>query len=115
MIVDRYLEGKQRSALLDTNRYKYLYTLLDDCGEVYTETPDKIEVAENSTDTYFIVDTDHENRLDLVSYKFYGTPLLWWVIAEASDIFNPLIVPVGTVLRVPVRSTLYGAKGVLNK
>lgn len=115
MIVDRYKEKPKTSVLLSTSRYKDLYTLVDDEGNTYTETPSKIEIPESANDTYFVVNPDYENRLDLVSFKFYNTPLLWWVIAECSDIYNPLIVPVGTVLRVPSKNTLYGFKGVLNK
>lgn len=62
-------------------------------------------------DTYFKITPELENRLDLVSYKFYGTVRFWWVIAIASDIFNPLDVPVGSMVRIPPLSTIYYVKG----
>lgn len=45
------------------------------------------------------------DRLDLVSYQFYRTPHLWYLIAEANpeleDIQN---IPAGYVVRVPKRA-----------
>ena len=41
-------------------------------------------------------------RLDQISFRFYGTPFLYWVIALANDIQDPWEpIPVGTVLRIP--------------
>jgi hypothetical protein len=40
-------------------------------------------------DTWVQIDSDQALRLDLVSQNVYGTPYLWWVLAEANDISNP--------------------------
>jgi len=37
-------------------------------------------------DTY---EVGHEEWWDNISVKFYGTPLLWWVIPAFNDIVNP--------------------------
>lgn len=63
-------------------------------------------------DTYYTVPPSLENRLDRISLKFYDTVELWWVIALASNIKNPLYVPKNTQLRVPPLSTLFYVKGV---
>lgn len=40
-------------------------------------------------------------RLGAMAYEFYGTPALWWVIADASDVVDPSDIAPGTELRVP--------------
>jgi hypothetical protein len=52
------------------------------------------------TDQYYEVESGYANRLDLISYKVYRTVHLWWIIAMANDILNPLDIPVGTILRI---------------
>jgi hypothetical protein len=44
------------------------------------------------------------NRLDLISWKYYGTPELFWVIMAVNDIVNPFDVAEGTVLRIIPKS-----------
>jgi hypothetical protein len=70
------------------------------------------EIPFKDDDLYITVDENYENRLDKVAYDYYNTVLLWWVIAQASNIRNPLYVPVGTVLRIPSYSTLFTLKGI---
>lgn len=96
-----------------TSRYRRLYRIQDSYGDEYQESSEKMEIDVTSSDQYHKVMPGEENRLDLISYKFYNTPLLWWCIAEASDIRDPLNVPLGTILRIPDKQTLYGYKGVL--
>lgn len=59
------------------------------------------DISPSEEDRVVIVDSKYENRLDLVSYDMYGTTKYYWVIAQNSGIFNPLIVPVGTRLFIP--------------
>lgn len=70
------------------------------------------DIPYSVNDTYYTVTPQMVNRLDRISYKFYDSVNLWWVIALASGITNPLRVPVGTVLRIPPLSTLFYVKGV---
>lgn len=66
------------------------------------------------TDLVYIVPTSGVNRFDLISQLFYGTPDLWWFIAEVNDIVDPLVgVEAGTTIRVPTRERL-SREGVLN-
>ena len=95
------------------SRYHHLYRIKDDEGDEYIESYEAMEYPERSDDQYHLVEASEENRLDLISYKFYGTALLYWVIAEASGIDDPFNVPSGTTVRIPSRQALYGYKGVM--
>lgn len=96
-----------------SSRYRRLSRITDDEGNQYLESADAISFPVRSDDSYHIVTAKDANRLDLVAYQYYGNPLLYWVIAVASDIDDPLNVPPGTTLRVPSHQSLYGYKGVL--
>ena len=109
-ITRKYKVDKYKSV---NSRYKDLWRIEDSEGNIYIETSESFSIPEKSDDYYFVVTPKYENRLDLVSHKYYQTPLLWWVIAEASNIFNPLSVPCGTTLRIPSKSSLYGYGGKL--
>jgi len=52
-------------------------------------------------DAYHVVERQDENRMDLVSYKYYQTVSYWWIILLANGIYDPFGVRVGDVLRIP--------------
>nr|DAY14378.1 MAG TPA: baseplate wedge protein [Caudoviricetes sp.] len=83
------------------SRYVNLYRVKDEGYREMIETQDKIIIPRTLGDRIYEVEKEVENRLDLVSYKFYKTSRLWWVIAYASHIDNPFNIPVGTNLRIP--------------
>ena len=64
-------------------------------------------ISPHKTDTYHEVTAGEENRLDLISYAEYSTPKLWWVIALANNITNPLNIKPGIRLRVPSLSRVF--------
>jgi len=41
------------------------------------------------------------DRLDLIAHRYLGDARLWWIIPDYNDVFFPLELEVGTVLRVP--------------
>ena len=90
------------------SRYQYCDTITDDEGDTYLETYTPIEFENNDDDKYHAVQSGEVNRLDLIAYKYYGNPLLYWVIAEASGITDPTNLPVGTLLRIPPKRLVYG-------
>ncbi len=46
------------------------------------------------------------DRIDLLAFKFYGDPILWWIIAAANSMESiPTDFNVGAVIRIP--STRY--------
>lgn len=95
------------------SRYCNLRRLVNEDGVSYIESPVKMQVRESTKDSFYVVGAGFENRLDLISYKFYKTPFLWWVIASVNHIDNPMVVDVGIVLRIPSLSELYAPGGVL--
>ena len=97
-----------------TSRYRKLNRLLDNDSNLYVETSEAVKVPKSSTDSFHIVTKKDENRLDLISWQYYGNTLLWWVIAEASDIIDPFDVPRDTVLRIPDKSTIFGYNNLVS-
>jgi len=41
------------------------------------------------------------DRTDLIAYRYLGRAELWWVICDYNDIFCPLDLEAGMVLKVP--------------
>lgn len=97
-----------------TSRYRKLDRILNDRDERYVETSEPIPIPKSATDTFHIVTAKDENRLDLISWQYYGNVLLWWVIAMASDIIDPFDVPRDTVLRIPDKSTVFGYNNIVS-
>lgn len=95
------------------SRYHKLRRITDSDDDTYIESYEQINIPNRDDDQYYIVTAAEEDRIDLVSYKFYSNPLYWWVIAEASDISDPEILPIGTLLRIPSLQSILGYKGVL--
>jgi hypothetical protein len=87
--------------------------LTDADGKTYIETPRKFKIRESDNDVFYAVEQGYENRLDLISYKFYNTPFLWWVLASINNIANPMKVEAGVILRIPNRSDLFSSGGIL--
>jgi len=85
----------------------------DDGTHVFLPAFRVVEVPEGPFDQYYELGSDEEGRLDLVSYKFYGTTRLWWVLAMANQIKEPYRVAPGTQIRVPSIATIHN--NVLNK
>lgn len=94
------------------SRYNAVNRILDSENNEYIASSDNFKFSVRNDDTYHEVILGEENRLDLISFHYYSTPLLWWVIAEASNIIDPFDVPVGTILRIPSKQSIYVDKGV---
>lgn len=110
-VLQRYLVGD--ASVSNPSRYKSLARITDVEGDTYLETPEDIKFPLSSDDRFYEVTSDTRNRIEYISYMFYSTPLLWWVIATASDLEDPLVLPVGTMLRIPSTSTIYSVEGIL--
>jgi len=58
------------------------------------------EIPEQPDDTVYTV--QGPDRIDSIATKFYGDPVLWWVIAVANDLeFLPTDLNIGDTLRIP--------------
>jgi len=51
-------------------------------------------------DDYFhtVIDGD---RIDLLAHRYLGNAKLWWIICDYNDLFFPLELALGQVLRIP--------------
>ena len=77
------------------SRYSVYRQIIDDNNNQYTETANQYTVDEENTDIYHEVQNEEENRLDIISNKYYNTPDYYWVIAMANDLVDPFIIKVG--------------------
>lgn len=50
----------------------------------------KREISISGGDTYWIVEPGYEHRMDLISFKFYGTAKYDWVLEEINNIKDPI-------------------------
>lgn len=98
-----------------TDRYKNCQLLEDtESGDVLIATREIDSVPYRSSDVYHRVKSHEVCRLDILAHMYYQNPLLWWVIAQANNIYDPFTpLSPGTLLRIPGLETLYGNNGVL--
>lgn len=92
------------------SRYRYLDRIYDN-GYEFIETQGRVLYENSMEDKVHIVDSSEEGRLDLISYKYYNTPLYWWAIAYASDVSDPLSVVAGDKLVIPPLSVVVKMRG----
>lgn len=99
----------------NSDRYKNCKILEDrDTGDKLLSIREISEITVDPSDRYHEVKSHEVLRLDIIAARYYNNPLLWWVIAQANDIYDPLIpIPAGTILRIPHIETLYGNEGIL--
>lgn len=98
----------------NNSRYQRVRTLQDDKGNIYHENWIKRKIDKTTRDSLHVVTMVDENRLDMISVSYYGTPRYWWVIALANDIIDPFEVAIGTELRIPLIESLYNKGGILS-
>ena len=66
---------------------------------------ERLDTTPREDDFFYTV--KYGDRIDLLAYRFYGSPDLWWVIADYNDLRFPLVLEVGTVLRCPSYDHLF--------
>lgn len=113
--MSEFYESKMNTSKVYSDRYRNCKILTDkETGEVLLSTREIKDIFETPTDTYHRIESHELNRLDLLAYKYYQNPLLWWVIAQANNIFDPFSeISVGTLIRIPSIESLYGNNGIL--
>jgi hypothetical protein len=71
-------------------------------------------VVPDPSDLLFTVPPGGAGRLDLIAHKFFGTPELWWAIAQCNPEMDPMIGPqTSDVVQVPTRVRL-ASLGIIN-
>ena len=74
---------------------------MSELGKSYHATNRIRGVKRSDTDIYYTVTNETENRLDKISQMYYGSPIYWWGIAHANNLFDSFKIPRGMVLRIP--------------
>ena len=91
------------------SRYRILRKITEDndTRNSYLETQNLRKIPKSDDDVYHIVADSEVNRLDIISFNYYGTPHLWWAIAWANDFIDPFILKRDDVIRIPPLTALY--------
>lgn len=97
------------------SRYQYCKSKLTNQSTLYLSNHSISEIPSAEDDGYHIVELHEENRLDILANLYYQNATLYWVIAKANQIKNPLSVPAGCILRIPSKNTLWSYNGVFAK
>ena len=81
-------------------RYNKIQIKTSPTGKRHQETVSLPTVPKFESDLYIEVTTT--DRLDLISYKYYGTIHYWWLIANANGVGKgTLAIQEGGILRIP--------------
>ena len=97
------------------DRYRECKKLTDkETSQVLLSTRERLNTRADPRDQIHTLSHEDMGRLDIISNIYYRTPLLWWLLAEVNNIYNPFIpLPVGYQLRIPSIESLYGNGGML--
>lgn len=68
-------------------------------GEEFLGTRPRLGSAPRPDDRFHTVRAS--DRLDLIAYNYLGDAALWWIVCDYNDIFYPLDLETGAVLRIP--------------
>ena len=70
-----------------------------DGGQEFIGTRERIDVSPRPDDVFHtVVEGD---RIDLIAYRYLGRAELWWIICDYNDVFFPLELEIGIVLKIP--------------
>ena len=70
-----------------------------DGQEEFLGTRPRIDTSPQPDDVFHtVVEGD---RIDLIACRYLGRADLWWVVCDYNDVFLPLELEAGTVLRIP--------------
>ena len=70
-----------------------------DGQEEFLGTRPRIDTSPQPDDVFHtVVEGD---RIDLIAYRYLGRADLWWVVCDYNDVFLPLKLETGMVLRLP--------------
>ena len=93
------------TAISPTSRHVYSIRYQSASGPFWGTRP-PIRIPPSSRDQFHRVTDDDVRRIDLLAWKYYGDCALWWVIAEANNVRNPLELEPSQILRIPALETV---------
>jgi hypothetical protein len=82
----------------ESSRYANCVLYVDSSDE-FIGSRSRIDTASQPDDIFHSV--QEGDRIDLLAYRYLGDPTLWWIICDYNDIFYPLDLELGAVLRIP--------------
>ncbi|MDR1514927.1 MAG: hypothetical protein LBS45_04465 [Synergistaceae bacterium] len=91
--------------IANSSRHAYSVRYKGASGDYWGTRP-PIPIPKSSKDQFHRVTDDDVKRIDLLAWRYYSDCALWWVIAEANGISNPLELEVSRVLRIPALETV---------
>lgn len=68
-------------------------------GEEFLGARPQIDTTPRPDDRFHTV--REGDRIDLIAFSYLGDAALWWIICDYNEIFNPLELESGAVLRIP--------------
>ena len=97
-------------------RYTNGQTYPNRAGQDFLILRPPLKLENSPDDVYVTITADIVNRPDLISFKAYGSPDLWWAIYEYNGITDPLFnIKTGQILRIPNQDRLLTAIQKLNR
>lgn len=89
------------------NRYRNIESRKTEMGREYKTNPIYPTVPFHEEDIYII--SSEKDRYDLLARKYYGSHMLWWIIASANPAYmGSMVVVPGVQIRIP-----YNAEKIL--
>jgi hypothetical protein len=92
-------------ALAASSRHVYSARYRGRQGDFWGTRP-PVKLPKTGRDQHHRITDADAGRLDLIAFRYYGDCALWWVIAEANNISNPLRLEMPDVLRIPALETI---------
>jgi nucleoid-associated protein YgaU len=92
---------------LELENFENILNIYQDInGYYYYNLLESLVFPDNLPDNYFLDYTVlYEDTWPLISYKVYGSIKLWWLIAYANKVINPItFLKPGTVIKIPKQS-----------
>jgi len=82
----------------ESSRYANCVLYVDGSDE-FIGARERIDTSSQADDIFHTVQAG--DRIDLLAYQYLGDATLWWVICDYNDLFFPLELEIGMVLRIP--------------
>jgi len=78
-------------------------------GEVFYGSRDPVSLPTSPEDQVRALNMENlYGRLESLSFRFYRTVKLWWIFLESNDISDPFEMPLGRVIKIPAKASIYG-------
>lgn len=106
-LLDPLVKQVPRRGLAKPKRLMKSYVYQDENSRYFMGAFPPINIPPDSTDKFYVLEAADVGRPDVLSYKMYKTPELYWVILWMNNINDPFegMYP-GMLLRVPTMARL---------